>query len=56
LIEAQSISDQYGIYYVYVGPWSATYARLTRKFDSYMDKLYEQGDVTIYGRRTQVGS
>jgi uncharacterized membrane protein len=57
-IEAQSILDQYEIYYVYVGPLEReTYAPIsTRKFDSYMDKLYEQGDVTIYGRRTQVGS
>jgi uncharacterized membrane protein len=52
------ILDQYGIDYVYVGPLErSTYTPLiTRKFDIYLDKLYEQGDVTIYGRRAQAGS
>jgi uncharacterized membrane protein len=56
--EAQAILEQYGVTYVYVGPLErSTYSQIsTRKFDTYMDKLYEQGDVTIYGRRTQVGS
>jgi len=57
-IEAQAILEQYGITYVYVGPLErSTYSPIsTRKFDINMDKLFEQGDVTIYGRRTQVGS
>lgn len=57
-IEAQAILEQYGIDYVYVGPLErSTYSPIsTRKFDINMDKLYEQGEVTIYGRRTQVGS
>jgi uncharacterized membrane protein len=56
--EARLILDQYGINYVYVGPLErSTYTPLnTRKFDIYMDKLYEQGDVAIYGRRAQAGS
>jgi uncharacterized membrane protein len=57
-IEAQAVLEQYGITYVYVGPLErSTYSPIsTRKFDINMDKLFEQGDVTIYGRRTQVGS
>jgi uncharacterized membrane protein len=57
-IEAQAILEQYGINYVYVGPLErSTYSPIsTRKFDINMDRLYEQGDVTIYARRTQVGS
>jgi uncharacterized membrane protein len=56
--EAQSILDRYGILYVYVGPLErSTYAPVSlQKFESYMDRVYEQGDVTIYRRRTQVGS
>jgi uncharacterized membrane protein len=56
--EARAILDQYGINYVFVGPLErSTYSPLsTRKFDLHMDKLYEQGEVTIYGRRTQGGS
>ncbi|HMK07658.1 MAG TPA: DUF2298 domain-containing protein, partial [Anaerolineales bacterium] len=56
--EAQSILDKYQVNYVVVGPLErSTYAPLaTGKFDLHMDKLYDQDDVTIYGRRTQVGS
>jgi uncharacterized membrane protein len=56
--EAQAILEQYDIRYVYVGPLErSTYSPIsTRKFDLYMTKLYEQGDVTIYGRREQVGT
>jgi YYY domain-containing protein len=56
--EAQSILERYDIRYVYVGPLErSTYTPVaTAKFDLYMTKLYEQGDVTIYGRREQVGA
>jgi uncharacterized membrane protein len=56
--EAQAILEQYSIEYVYVGPLErSTYSALVmRKFDTYMDKLFDQADVTIYGRRTEVGS
>jgi len=46
------ILDRYQIAYVYVGPLEiATYARLDlRKFDQFMEKVYENAGVRIYAR------
>jgi uncharacterized membrane protein len=55
--EAQAILEQYQIDYVYIGPLERqTYQPLNeRKFISFMDVLYENGAVTIYGRRGMGG-
>jgi len=56
--EARAILDRYGIRYVYIGLLERTTYDpvITRKFDVFMEKLYDQNDVTIYGRRTEAGS
>ncbi|HET7010867.1 MAG TPA: hypothetical protein VFI11_08850, partial [Anaerolineales bacterium] len=50
--EARAILEMYDIDYVYVGPLErGTYGPVqTRKFDLYMDKVYETEDVVIYAR------
>ncbi len=50
---AQSLLDNYGVTYVYVGPVErATFdARALDKFQWFMDVVYEEGDVTIYRAR-----
>jgi uncharacterized membrane protein len=50
--EASTILDQYGIDFVYVGPLErGTYSPVqTRKFDIYMEKVYETDEVVIYAR------
>lgn len=55
---ARQVLEQYDIDYVYVGPLEkVSYPGLvTRKFEVFMDRLFSAGDVTIYGRRTDVGS
>ena len=50
--EALELLDKYGIDYVYVGPLEAqTYLRLSEgKFETFMEKVYENGEVRIYSR------
>ncbi|MGH2619718.1 MAG: DUF2298 domain-containing protein [Anaerolineales bacterium] len=50
---AAAILDRYQIEYVYVGPLEAsTYLRLDeRKFELFMDKIYESTGVRIYARQ-----
>ncbi|OGT27838.1 MAG: hypothetical protein A2Z17_00440 [Gammaproteobacteria bacterium RBG_16_66_13] len=50
--EARTILDQYGIDFVYIGPLErGTYSPVqTRKFDIYMEKIYETDDVVLYAR------
>ena len=52
-IEAQDIVQRYGIDYVYVGSLEqATYTPLVdRKFEVFMDVIYQSEGVTIYGSR-----
>ena len=49
-----SLLDKYDIRYVYVGGLERSTYRVTQpvldKFESLMDVVYQQGDVTIYGR------
>lgn len=56
--EAQSILDRYEIAYVFIGPLErSTYEPVvTRKFDLFMDLLYQTEDVSIYGRKAGVES
>jgi uncharacterized membrane protein len=51
-LEASELLDKYGIDYVYVGPLElSTYARLDEeKFESFMDKVFDSGEVRIYSR------
>ncbi len=53
-VEAQEIVQRYGIDYVYVGPLErATYAPLVdRKFEVFMDVVYQNAGVTIYATRS----
>lgn len=50
--EAAELLDKYGIDYVYVGPLElSTYLRLNEsKFETFMDKIYDNGAVRIYAR------
>ena len=50
--EAAELLDKYDIDYVYVGPLElSTYVRLNEgKFESYMDKIFDNGPVRIYSR------
>jgi uncharacterized membrane protein len=52
-LEAQTIVEAYGIDYVYVGPMEQlTYSPLvTRKFEAFMDIVYQADGVTIFARR-----
>jgi uncharacterized membrane protein len=56
--EAQSIVDQYGIDYVYVGNLERTTYKPfeDRKFAVFMEPIFENGDVTIYARKYGGGS
>ena len=50
--EAAELLDKYGIDYVYVGPLElSTYLRLSEsKFETFMDKVFDNGVVRIYSR------
>jgi uncharacterized membrane protein len=50
-MEAQAIVDLYQIDYVYVGPleWSTYNSIDTDKFLVFMDLIYENAEVKIYG-------
>ena len=50
--EAAELLDKYDIDYVYVGPLElSTYVRLNEgKFESFMDKIFDNGPVRIYSR------
>jgi len=50
--EADELLDKYGIDYVYVGPLElSTYLRLNEgKFETFMDKIFDNGSVRIYSR------
>ncbi|MFQ5942185.1 MAG: DUF2298 domain-containing protein [Anaerolineales bacterium] len=50
--EAEELLDKYGIAYVYIGPLEqSTYVRLSeRKFETFMDKIFDNGVVRIYSR------
>jgi uncharacterized membrane protein len=52
-IEAHSIIDLYDIDYVYVGPleWSTYNVIDTEKFRIFMDLIYENSEVSIFGMR-----
>ncbi len=53
--EARAVLDRYAIRYVYLGALERNrYSPVvTRKFDVYMDLLYQSEEVTIYGRRVE---
>jgi YYY domain-containing protein len=50
-----ALLDQYGVEYVYVGPLERSTYRISQpvlaKFESLMEVAFQQGEVTIYGRR-----
>ena len=50
--EAAELLDRYEIQYIYVGPLElSTYARLNEgKFETFMNKIYDNGVVRIYSR------
>ncbi len=50
--EAAELLDRYEIQYVYVGPLElSTYVRLDEgKFETFMNKIYDNGVVRIYSR------
>jgi uncharacterized membrane protein len=55
--QAKAIVDQYGIDYVYVGPLERSeYGSVSdRKFEYFMDKIYDQDEVLIFARRAGGG-
>jgi uncharacterized membrane protein len=52
-MEAQVIINLYQIDYVYVGPleWSTYNSIDTEKFKVFMDLIYENSEVSIFGMR-----
>lgn len=54
--EAQEVVRQYGIDYVYIGPLErSTYGPIREnKFEVFMTRIYEQGQVVIYAARDRI--
>jgi uncharacterized membrane protein len=53
--ETAALLDEYDIQYVYVGPLERSTYQVSQpvlaKFERLMDVVFQQGEVTIYGRR-----